>query len=52
MFERMTTRLFKLCEKVWSLARSIFDPVIWHKRDFKLIADFLVNFTMDCKQDW
>ena len=28
------------------------DSVIWHRREYNKLADFLVNYTMDLGQDW
>ena len=36
----------------WKPSRDIDDPVVWHKRSFNKIADYIVNHTMDAKRSW
>ena len=51
MFESMASHLFDSCKADWSPMKQTSEPVNWHRRDLNLIADFLVNFTMGCKQE-
>ena len=52
VLERMTQRLFKTFAVGWTSHRRAADPVLWHRRESNLIADFLVNYTMDIAHDW
>ena len=36
----------------WRLSTSLADPVVWARRDANIIADHLVNYTMDSQTDW
>ena len=51
-FERMTRNLFNLVEGGWSPCTLSINPVIWQRREYNEIADFVVNFTMDHREDW
>ena len=52
VFERMTDRLFDMLQQGWGLHTQTADPVVWHRRCYNKIADFLVNNTMDSGRDW
>ena len=52
MFERMSSKLFSLLEAGWSMDEPTGDPVKWQRREYNQVADFLVNYTMDCQEDW
>ena len=51
LFERMSGYLFQLLGRSWSPPTMIEDPVVWRKREYNKIADFIVNCTMDCRED-
>ncbi len=36
----------------WSPPRLWHDPVAWKRRELNVVADYLVNFTMDNEQTW
>ena len=36
----------------WLPAGEIGDPVIWHRRSFNIIADYITNHTMEVKRSW
>ena len=48
----MSSRIFDILGAGWNLHLPTADPIIWHGRDFNKIADFLVNYTMDRREDW
>ena len=52
MFSRITSNLFSMLSMGWSPPRLVGDPVVWHRREFNKIADYIVNHTMDAKRSW
>ena len=52
IFDRMTKMLFELILRNWSPHDCIADPITWQRREHNKKADFIVNHTMDRKQDW
>jgi hypothetical protein len=52
IFARMTQNLFRLLEDDWGPHRDIEDPVVWRRREYNKIADYIVTFTMDSKADF
>jgi hypothetical protein len=48
----MTKMLFELILRNWSPHDCIADPITWQRREHNKKADFIVNHTMDRKQDW
>ena len=52
IFERMTNNIYSLLEREWIPSCSTADPTIWHRREQNQIADFIVNYTMECGHDW
>ena len=51
-FNRMSSYLFGLIEAGWLPPSTALDYVIWRKRCFNKIADYIVNYTMDTKRSW
>ena len=51
-FERMTRRLFQVLDAGWHVNAQCNDPVVWHRREYNRIADYLVNYTIDLGADW
>ena len=41
-----------MIEHGWSPHETVGDPVVWHRRDYNKIADYLANHTMDRQEDW
>ena len=52
VFERMTSNIFDFSVSGWTPHSRTADPVVWHRREKNLIADFLVNHTMDIGNSW
>ena len=52
VFQRIARRLFSMLDRGWGLSTCGADPVIWRRRDFNQIADYLVNHTMDMQHSW
>ena len=52
MFSRMLYNLFDLIAIGWTPADTVEDPILWHRRCFNEISDYIVNHTMDIKRSW
>ncbi|CAK0901216.1 unnamed protein product [Prorocentrum cordatum] len=52
VFDRITKSMFNVMGYGWRPAQDADDMVVWHKRDWNIKADFLVNYTMDEKKSW
>ena len=52
IFEGICDNLAKIIGAGWLPPQVWHDPVIWRKREHNLVADFLVNFTMDSQGSW
>ncbi len=52
VLERMTDRLFQIIDMGWSPNEATAEPVMWQRREYNKIADFIVNHTMDIGRDW
>ena len=52
VFARTTQSLFNIMEYGWRPAQDADDMVLWHRRDWNIRADYLVNHTMDERRSW
>ena len=44
--------LARLYDSGWQPPQPYADPIAWQKREHNLVADWLCNYTMDCKRSW
>ena len=49
---RITNRLFHLVDSNWTAPSITGDPITWVRRHNNLVADHLVNYTMDLRESW
>ena len=52
VYERMTANICRLLGSGWEPHQLIGDPVVWERRENNCIADYIVNHTMDRREDW
>ena len=52
MYERMTTNLGRLLQSGRRPHELVGDPVLWQRRENNVIADYIVNHTMDRRESW
>ena len=52
MFERISRIIFSMFDSGWRPARDIDDVICWHRREWNVRADYLVNYTMDIRKSW
>ena len=52
VFERISRNLASILESAWDAPQIWDDPVQWRRREKNVIADFLVNYTMNRGQSW
>jgi len=52
LFGRITRNIFSMLSMDWSPPRVVGDPVVWQRREFNQMADYIVNHTMDEKRSW
>ena len=52
VFERMTRNLFQMISAGWSPYCLSASPVAWHRREYNKVADYIVNHTMEKREDW
>ena len=52
IFERSSNRIGDMVQACWTPASPIAYPVMWHRREYNKVADYIVNLTMDLRNDW
>ena len=52
VFERTVANVGSILGEGWLPPRPWEDPVQWQRRENNVIADFLVNYTMDAQMSW
>ena len=52
VYERMTSNIHALFKAGWKPPRPWEDPVSWFPRENNIVADYLVNYTMDVQESW
>ena len=50
--EQIVSNLARLFDAGWQPPRSWHNPVVWHRREKNVIADFLCNRAMDLGETW
>ena len=52
VFRRICGNLSAILAKGWRPPNIWSDPVMWHRREYNIIANYLANYTMDRKESW